>query len=105
MICQLSAQTGIAPALLYAEEPDTVLTLADEVRQRDERRAWSTGDELLASVYEMLQVIRVESLVSRGVKPRDTPEIVRIRRPGEDPPDKRNTVSPRQFAALALGRG
>lgn len=77
-----------------------MLTLADEVRARDDE--WSKDTELLVGVFEMLQLIRREQLAGIGVKRQDLPEFHRVPRPG-DPPPRPRTVSPREAFALMMG--
>lgn len=83
----MSAASGID---CRGYEVDELVTLADEIQARRKVESWSTTDELLAQVIEWLSVMRVESLALGGVKKRDLPEPIHIRRPGEQ--DKKPTV-------------
>ena len=77
--------------------------MAEEVRARNERDAWSTTDELLATLIELTSIHRVEFLASLGVKSSDLPEPVHIRRPGEPDKQEGNAMSMGQFARHLVG--
>lgn len=100
MICQLSARSSNSVADLVTLDHAAVITLADEVRQREEATAWSTMHEQLARIHDLLQIMRVEQLACAGVKDHKLPDMVRMPRPGEDTRPK--SVSPAQAARLMM---
>lgn len=77
-----------------------MLSLADEVREREER--WTIDRELLARVHEMLQLIRIEALVGMGVKRGSLPRFVPVRRPNDPEPEGPLVVSPRELARMVM---
>lgn len=82
------------------DDPDLLLTIAEEVRV--ERDAWSQTDVLLAEVCDRLELLRITTLASAGVK---VPEFKPIRRPWDPPPGARkegNGMTHGQFARFLM---
>jgi hypothetical protein len=79
----------------------TLLTLAEEIRTERELETWTTREELMAMLIDLLHVMRVEALAGMGVK--SPPRPLRVPRPGDRSEDDIPTVSPRQLAALTMG--
>jgi hypothetical protein len=77
------------------------LAVSDALRDRIERDDWTILHELLASVLELLSVMRIESLLVAGAKRHDVPEPMHVPRPGEKPPEVR-TVRPSEFARMMV---
>lgn len=101
MICQLSVLSANSISALAGLDPAALITLAEEVREREGREAWNNVHEILARIHDLLAVIRVEQLAGIGVKPHRLPDVERLPRPGESEPKVR-VVSPRE-AALMMG--
>lgn len=79
-----------------------MLTLAEAVRDRNERDSWTNVHELLAQLIELLSIVRIEQLAAAGVKRWSLPEMVRIPRPGDDEPKEAMVVTPSQFARMMV---
>jgi hypothetical protein len=77
------------------------LTLSEEIRAERELESWTTREELLAMLIDLMHVMRVEALAGMGVK--SPPRPLRVPRPNEHVRDEVPTVSPRQLAALTMG--
>ena len=67
-------------------EPDFLLTVADELRQK--RNRWPSIEELLAQLLEEFGRFRREHLLANGVKQDELPDPIRVPRPGEPPPEQ-----------------
>lgn len=94
-------------AELARSDLPVLLTLAEEVADRDRRESWTTVHEVLAQVHDLLQVMRVEHLMGLGVKSASLPKPVRMPRPGEEPPPDAGprTVSARELAMMTTRGG
>jgi hypothetical protein len=77
------------------------LTLSEEIRTERELESWTTREELLAMLIDLMHVMRVEALAGMGVK--SPPRPPRVPRPNEKDRDDVPTVTPRQLAALTMG--
>jgi hypothetical protein len=99
----LAAETGISQGTLYRHCTDDVLTLADAVRERNDRADWTDLHELLAQVVESISVLRIEAFLIAGVPRSKLPEPHHIRRPGEAAKET-PVLSPREFARLSVVR-
>jgi hypothetical protein len=86
---------------LYRQRSDDVLTLADAVRDRNDREAWTDLHELLAQVVESISVMRIEAFLIAGVPRWKLPDPHHIRRPGEAVKEA-TVVTPGQFARLSV---
>jgi hypothetical protein len=86
---------------LYRHSTGDVLTLADAVRERNDREAWTDLHELLAQVVENLSVLRIEAFLLAGVPRWKLPDAQHIRRPG-DTAREAPVVTPGQFARLTV---
>lgn len=100
MICRLSARSSNSIPDLHGLDVATLSTLAEEVMEREERDAWSNVHELIARVYDLLSIMRVEALALGGVKRYNLPEPTRMPRPGQDVGPV--TVSPREAALMMM---
>lgn len=76
------------------------MALSSALRDRNERNDWTVLHELLASVLELLSVMRIEAWLIQGVPRYKLPDAIRIPRPGERE-EPVMTVSPSQFARLS----
>ena len=94
-------ETGIDQPTLYGQRSDDTLTLAEAVRDRNERDSWTNVHELIAQCVELLSVMRIEYLISNGVKRWNLPEPVRVPRPGDEEP-KEVVMTPSQFARMTM---
>jgi hypothetical protein len=79
----------------------TLLTLADEVRRQNEANRWTTTHELIANVWDLLHLLRVEALAGMGVRKHALPKHQHVPRPGER--DEIPTIRPRDLARLTAG--
>lgn len=100
MICQLSAASSNSVSDLQGLPIEALLSLADEVKEREER--WTVDRELLARVHEMLQLIRIEALVGMGVKRGNLPRFVPVRRPDDPVDEGPQVVTPRELARMVM---
>jgi len=78
-----------------------VLAVSEALRDRLERNDWTLVHELLASVLELLSIMRIEACLMAGVPKHKLPEPMHVPRPGEKPPEVR-TVTPSQFARMMV---
>jgi hypothetical protein len=94
-------ETGIDQGTLYRQRGDDTLTLADAVRERNDRDSWTDLHELLAILVDTLNVMRTEAMLIAGVPRSKLPDPRRVTRPGEK---KQETpvLTPGQFARLAV---
>lgn len=99
----MAAETGISQGTLYRHSTDDVLTLADAVKERNDRAGWTDLHELLAQVVESISVLRIEAFLIAGVPKWKLPEPHHIRRPGEAVKET-PVLSPREFARLSVVR-
>lgn len=81
MICQLSARSSNSVTDLRALEPATLMTVAEEILEREERESWTNLHEAVAKLYDLLGAMRVEALALGGVKRWNLPEPARMPRP------------------------
>lgn len=84
-----------------------LLTLADEVREREQRASWSNTEELLARTLEGISTLRRDLYMMKGVPERKLPAQVMVPRPGEPAPNPnadKKVVRPGQLAKM-LGKG
>jgi hypothetical protein len=101
MICRLSAASSNSVTDLRALDPADLTTLAEEVRQREERESWSNMTEALARIFDLLSVMRVENLARGGVKKWNLPEPARMPRPGDELAEAR-AITPAEAARLMM---
>jgi hypothetical protein len=101
MICQLSAASSNSVTDLQRLDTSALTTLAEEVREREEREAWTNVTEALARIFDLLAVMRVEALALGGVKKWNLPEPVRMPRPGEHSAETR-ALTPGEAARLMM---
>jgi hypothetical protein len=73
----------------------------DAVRQRREDDRWSTSDELLAQLIELVSIVRIEAWLIAGVPRHKLPDSYHVTRPGEQEA-KPVVVTPSQFARLSV---
>ena len=80
-----------------------MLAVSDALRDRLDRDSWTLQHELLASVLELLSVIRIEACLIAGVPRHKVPDPVHVPRPGDPPPEEQvTTVTPSQFARMMV---
>lgn len=77
-----------------------MFALADAVRARNDRLdEWSQTDELLATLVELVSVLRIEAWLIARVPRWKLPDPLHIKRPGEEDQQVK-TIRPSQFARL-----
>lgn len=101
MICQLSATSSNSVTDLQSLDPSALTTLADEVREREDREAWSNLHEAIARIHDLLAVMRVEALARGGVKKWNLPEANRMPRPDDKVAEAR-ALTPGEAARLMI---
>lgn len=74
-------------------------TLTDELSERRRRNQWTQTDELLATVYDALQVIHRDLALLGGARRSSLPRLQPFPRPGRDDVP---TVSLRDLARMML---
>jgi hypothetical protein len=100
MICQLSARSSNSVADLQTLHPGEIITLAEEVAEREDALAWDNMHEALARIHDLLAVMRVEALALGGVKRYNLPAPERMPRPGDD--GEIPVVTPGEAARLMM---
>lgn len=73
--------------------------MAAAVRERNDRNDWTSLHELLATVAELVSLLRVEAWMIAGVERWKLPKPLHIPRPGEEV-EQVKTIRPSQFARL-----
>ena len=81
-----------------------MLTLADVVRERNDRNAWGATEELLAQLIELLSVVRIEAWLIAGVPRHKLPKAHQVTRPGEQEQEAEMVVTPSEFARMTMVR-
>lgn len=86
-------------------DPAMVRSLLSAWDEREETMAsrFTTEQELLAEILELLSIMRVEALAMSGsVKKYDLPDVIQVPRPGTVPVDPIPVVTPREFSRMMM---
>ena len=102
MICRLSANSSNSVADLRALDVPAVMTLAEEINERDERMSWENLHEILARIFDLLAIMRVEQLACAGVPRSKVPKPSFMPRPGEETEPEIRVVSPGEAVRLMI---
>lgn len=92
-------ETGIGYSTLLDERVDDVFAIAAAVRERNDRETWTTLHELVATLVEMVSIMRIEAWLIAGVPRWKLPDVTHIPRPGEEE-EQVKTIRPGQFLRL-----